>query len=34
MIDMNIKGRKKKDIVDTIAAVHILQNYLDSISNK
>ena len=34
MIDMNIKERKKKDIVDTIAAVHILQNYLDSISNK
>ena len=34
MIDMNIKGRKKKDLVDTIAAVHILQNYLDSISNK
>lgn len=34
MIDMNIKGRKKRDIVDTIAAVHILQNYLDSISNK
>lgn len=34
MIDMGIKARKKKDLVDTIAAVHILQNYLDSISNK
>jgi len=30
MIDMNIKRKKKKDLVDTIAAVHILQNYLDA----
>lgn len=34
MIDMGVKAKKKKQIVDTIAAVHILQNYLDSISNK
>lgn len=32
MIDMNIKAKKKKDLVDTIAAVHILQNYLDSLT--
>lgn len=31
MIDMNIKKKNKKNLVDTIAAVHILQNYLDSI---
>ena len=34
MIDMGVKAHKKKDLVDTIAAVHILQNYLDSISKK
>ena len=34
MIDMGVKSRKKKELVDTIAAVHILQNYLDSISSK
>ena len=34
MIDMNIKKKKKKDLVDTIAAVHILQNYLDANQNK
>lgn len=34
MIDMNIKKKKKKNIVDTIAAVHILQNYLDACRNK
>ena len=30
MIDMNIKRKNKKNIVDTIAAVHILQSYLDA----
>ena len=30
MNDMGIKNRKKKGLVDTIAAVHILQNYLDA----
>jgi len=34
MNDMGIKNRKKRGLVDTIAAVHILQNYLDSLSNK
>ena len=34
MNDMGIKNRKKKGLVDTIAAVHILQNYLDANSNK
>lgn len=34
MIDMGVKAHKKKNLVDTIAAVHILQNYLDSISKK
>ena len=31
MNDMGIKNRKKRGLVDTIAAVHILQNYLDSL---
>lgn len=30
MNDMKVKNKKKKNLVDTIAAVHILQNYLDS----
>jgi len=30
MNDMGVKNRKKKGLVDTIAAVHILQNYLDA----
>lgn len=34
MNDMGVKNRKKRGLVDTIAAVHILQNYLDSLSNK
>ena len=33
MNDMGVKNKKKKDLVDTIAAVHILQNYLDSIKS-
>ena len=31
MNDMGIKNRKKRGLVDTIAAVHILQNYLDAL---
>ena len=34
MIDMNVKKKNKRNIVDTIAAVHILQNYLDALRNK
>lgn len=34
MNDMGVKTRKKKGLVDTIAAVHILQNYLDANLNK
>ncbi|MBQ7668765.1 MAG: Holliday junction resolvase RuvX [Clostridia bacterium] len=34
MIDMNIKRKNKKNLVDTIAAVHILQSYLDANKNK
>jgi len=34
MNEMGVKNRKKRGLVDTIAAVHILQNYLDSLSNK
>ena len=34
MNDMGIKKSKKRGLVDTIAAVHILQNYLDANSNK
>ena len=30
MNNMGVKNRKKKGLVDTIAAVHILQNYLDA----
>ena len=30
MKDLNVKTKKKKDIVDQIAAVYILQGYLDS----
>jgi len=33
MNDMGIKNKKKRGLVDTIAAVHILQNYLDANSN-
>ncbi len=29
MNDMGVKNKKKRGLVDTIAAVHILQNYLD-----
>ena len=31
MNDMGVKNKKKRGLVDTIAAVHILQNYLDAI---
>jgi len=31
MQEMGVKTRKKKDVVDQIAAVYILQGYLDSI---
>ncbi|MBP3285142.1 MAG: Holliday junction resolvase RuvX [Clostridia bacterium] len=34
MNEMGVKNRKKKGLVDTIAAVHILQNYLDSLAMK
>lgn len=34
MNDMGIKNKKKRGLVDTIAAVHILQNYLDRQSIK
>ena len=34
MIDMKVKTKNKKQLVDTIAAIHILQNYLDAISSK
>ena len=34
MNDMGVKNKKKKGLVDTIAAVHILQNYLDANLNK
>ena len=34
MNDMGVKNRKKRGLVDTIAAVHILQNYLDSLTKK
>ncbi len=34
MNDMGIKNKKKKGLVDTIAATHILQNYLDAARNK
>ena len=34
MNDMGVKNKKKKNLVDTIAAVHILQNYLDSNKNS
>jgi len=30
MNDLNIKNRKKKDVVDTIAAVYILEQYMNS----
>lgn len=30
MNDMGVKNKKKRGLVDTIAAVHILQNYLDA----
>ena len=34
MNEMGVKNRKKRGLVDTIAAVHILQNYLDSLAKK
>lgn len=34
MIELSIKRKKKKSLVDTIAAVYILQNYLDANRNK
>lgn len=34
MTELNIKTSKKKSIVDQIAAVYILQGYLDSRSNR
>ena len=34
MNEMGVKNRKKRGLVDTIAAVHILQNYLDSLAMK
>lgn len=34
MTELNIKTSKKKSIVDQIAAVYILQGYLDSIANR
>ena len=34
MNDMGVKNKKKRGLVDTIAAVHILQNYLDANSKK
>ena len=30
MNDLNIKNRKKKDVVDTIAAVYILEQYMNT----
>ena len=30
MNDLNIKNKKKKDVVDTIAAVYILEQYMNS----
>ncbi|MBP5426390.1 MAG: Holliday junction resolvase RuvX [Clostridiales bacterium] len=32
--DMCVPGRKKRGLIDKVAAVHILQNYLDYISNN
>lgn len=29
--ELNIKGKKRKEVIDTVAAVYILQNYLDSL---
>ena len=34
MNDMGVKNKKKRSLVDTIAAVHILQNYLDANASK
>ena len=34
MNDLNIDSKKKKDIVDTISAVYILESYLKSIENN
>lgn len=34
MTELNIKTSKKKSIVDQIAAVYILQGYLDSMANR
>lgn len=32
--EMGVAKRKKRGLIDKIAAVHILQNYLDYVSNK
>lgn len=32
--DMNVPKRKKRGLIDKVAAVHILQNYLDCFSSK
>ena len=34
MNDLNIDSKKKKDIVDTISAVYILESYLKTIENN
>ena len=34
MNDLNIDSKKKKDIVDTISAVYILESYLKTLENK
>ena len=34
MSEAGIRGAKRKELVDEIAAVFILQGYLDSLSNK
>lgn len=34
MNETNVRGKKRKDSVDKIAAAFILQSYLDSIKNK
>lgn len=32
--EMGVAKRKKRGLIDKVAAVHILQNYLDFVSNK
>lgn len=29
--EANVRGKKRKNVIDTVAAVYILQNYLDSL---